>query len=242
MELLLLPSALKEELLGLAHSPTTTNSSSQVGVPLFNMVFMFKLFSSNQSSLTAGCKSYLWQKLWLDKENCEVYTGSTHCFGRGTFTVLSKGWFLGWWYHVLPPHPSRHCIRALLRLIKTAPRVAPLWLSSPTESWTPALRREAPERQRLSEETEQEQEEESVRHPTPCCSTAFGPRTSGARPKARRGTRKGSTHWSGGTSHRRGPEKGSDTGTETAGGAAAAADPRLPPPHHPSPARQKPTQ
>lgn len=59
MELLLLPSALKEELLGLAHSPTTTNSSSQVGVPLFNMVFMFKLFLSNQSSLTAGCKSYL---------------------------------------------------------------------------------------------------------------------------------------------------------------------------------------
>lgn len=33
MELLLLPSALKEELLGLAHSPTTTNSSSQVRVP-----------------------------------------------------------------------------------------------------------------------------------------------------------------------------------------------------------------
>lgn len=33
MELLLLPSALKEELLGLAHSPTTTSSSSQVGVP-----------------------------------------------------------------------------------------------------------------------------------------------------------------------------------------------------------------
>lgn len=58
MELLLLPSALKEELLGLAHSPTTTNSSSQVSVPLFNMVFMFKLFLSYQSSLTAGCKSY----------------------------------------------------------------------------------------------------------------------------------------------------------------------------------------
>lgn len=59
MELLLLPSALKEELLGLAQSPTTTNSSSQVGVPLFNMVSCSNCFLSNQSSLTAGCKSYL---------------------------------------------------------------------------------------------------------------------------------------------------------------------------------------
>lgn len=34
MELLLLPSALKEELLGLAHSPTSTNASFLVGVYL----------------------------------------------------------------------------------------------------------------------------------------------------------------------------------------------------------------
>lgn len=50
MELLLLPSALKEELLGLAHSPATTNSSSQVGVPLL---------LSNRSSFSADCKSDL---------------------------------------------------------------------------------------------------------------------------------------------------------------------------------------
>ena len=39
MELLLLPSALKEELLGLAHSPTTTNTSSLVSVQLFHVNF-----------------------------------------------------------------------------------------------------------------------------------------------------------------------------------------------------------
>lgn len=35
MELLLLPSALKEELLGLVHTPTNTNTSSLVSVNIF---------------------------------------------------------------------------------------------------------------------------------------------------------------------------------------------------------------
>lgn len=40
MELLLLPSALKEELLGLAQSPSSANGSSLVGIDLFlNVIY-----------------------------------------------------------------------------------------------------------------------------------------------------------------------------------------------------------